>query len=462
MVGNRRNLVCAATALVAMLACLPRAEAQPRGEFPGMADEMRRVFYEATSRLGDDPAHARIDVFYRIEKEFFVAFRDPDSTGPAAFRRRGEVLLELLDSTGISRAREIRRIDRIDPSGTEPMAERTWYAGAVSLSAVPGRYTIVIEVDDLESERHFFERERTIDARATRADTLADSDPFFVFRPAGNSPAGLILQNLAGDVLFGSPGALAFEIAGVVPDTARFRYAIAASTERFSENDPKEVTGGALTPLLLPGRLVLSDDEHSDSIRYRILRGDRAVTTVVVPLPLEKLPLRRYQLTGRMSTGIRTAGMTVRFRNVWPDMPMSLRDVDMALEALRYVTRPSQLDSLKSGDFEERRDHLEGFWKPRDPDSSTAYNEVMTQYYRRVDHAMRTFGSLQEPDGWRSDRGRIFILHGPPARVDRTLDPKTGFREVWTYAAPNRTFVFLDRSRSGTYVLVSPKNTEPH
>ena len=55
------------------------------------------------------------------------------------------------------------------------------------------------------------------------------------------------------------------------------------------------------------------------------------------------------------------------------------RDVDYALDMLRYVTTERVLDSLTSGNYEERRDHLEGFWKAHDTTPETAYNEVMTE-----------------------------------------------------------------------------------
>ncbi|HTR99827.1 MAG TPA: GWxTD domain-containing protein, partial [Bacteroidota bacterium] len=59
------------------------------------------------------------------------------------------------------------------------------------------------------------------------------------------------------------------------------------------------------------------------------------------------------------------------------------------------------------------------------------------------------------PDGFRSDRGRIYVLYGPPTSSDRTLDPVAGHREVWTYARLKKRFIFIDRDRSGNYILVT-------
>jgi hypothetical protein len=79
----------------------------------------------------------------------------------------------------------------------------------------------------------------------------------------------------------------------------------------------------------------------------------------------------------------------------------------------------------------------------------------MTQYYRRVDYAIRTFGTLRQPDGFRSDRGRIFILYGPASTTERSLDPSSGFKEVWVYSRFKKKFVFVDENKSGNYILVS-------
>lgn len=137
---------------------------------------------------------------------------------------------------------------------------------------------------------------------------------------------------------------------------------------------------------------------------------------------------------------------------------MSLRDIDFALDALKYITRDSELDSLRSGPREVRLKHLEEYWKTKDRTPNTAYNEVMEEYYRRVDYAMRTFGSLRGTDGFKTDRGRIYILYGPPSKTERALDPAAGYQEIWVYEKQGKKFVFVDQTKSGNYTLVSTQN----
>ena len=65
----------------------------------------------------------------------------------------------------------------------------------------------------------------------------------------------------------------------------------------------------------------------------------------------------------------------------------------------------------------EREMFIEQFWFRRDSDPSTsAYNEFKEEHYRRISYANERFGSV--PPGWMTDRGRIYIIHGPPTEIE--------------------------------------------
>jgi GWxTD domain-containing protein len=61
---------------------------------------------------------------------------------------------------------------------------------------------------------------------------------------------------------------------------------------------------------------------------------------------------------------------------------------------------------------EERENFIEQFWRRRDPDMRTAHNEFREEHYRRIAYANEHFTSGRA--GWKTDRGRIYIIHGPP------------------------------------------------
>src|SRR5687768_4164208 len=61
---------------------------------------------------------------------------------------------------------------------------------------------------------------------------------------------------------------------------------------------------------------------------------------------------------------------------------------------------------------EEREQFIEQFWRRRDPDPDTETNEYLEEHYERIAYANQHFAS--GIPGWKTDRGRIYIMYGPP------------------------------------------------
>lgn len=65
---------------------------------------------------------------------------------------------------------------------------------------------------------------------------------------------------------------------------------------------------------------------------------------------------------------------------------------------------------------EEKEQFIEQFWHRRDPDLGTAINEFKEEHYRRITYANEKFPSALP--GWKTDRGRVYILHGKPQEIE--------------------------------------------
>jgi len=76
------------------------------------------------------------------------------------------------------------------------------------------------------------------------------------------------------------------------------------------------------------------------------------------------------------------------------------------------------------------------------------------EYYRRIEYANAHF-SVVSP-GWKSDRGRIYILYGRPDEIERH-PMEIGLKpyEIWHYYSSSHTFYFVDENGYGDYRLVS-------
>ncbi len=129
---------------------------------------------------------------------------------------------------------------------------------------------------------------------------------------------------------------------------------------------------------------------------------------------------------------------------------------------------PAHADFLAKADYiitkEERKiflelpdsgrdDFIKEFWKRRDPDPETERNEFKIEYEDRVTKAGTLFHGEGRP-GWQTDRGRIFILFGPPSeRLTYPMDAAGYCREIWYYGA--FPVVFIDEHCSGYFVMTA-------
>ncbi|OGD22089.1 MAG: hypothetical protein A2W03_05540 [Candidatus Aminicenantes bacterium RBG_16_63_16] len=88
------------------------------------------------------------------------------------------------------------------------------------------------------------------------------------------------------------------------------------------------------------------------------------------------------------------------------------------------------------GALTEDRDRdlfIQEFWKQRDPTPGTPENEFRTEHYRRIDYVNKRFGAGSALKGWQTDRGRMFIILGPPFNLERFASADTAPVEVWYY-----------------------------
>ena len=89
---------------------------------------------------------------------------------------------------------------------------------------------------------------------------------------------------------------------------------------------------------------------------------------------------------------------------------------------------------------QEKERFIEQFWFRRDPDARTAANEFKEEHYRRIAYANERFSSGDL--GWFTDRGRIYIIHGPPAQIESHPAGGTYERPFYEGGGTTSTFPF--------------------
>ena len=81
------------------------------------------------------------------------------------------------------------------------------------------------------------------------------------------------------------------------------------------------------------------------------------------------------------------------------------------------------------GTDEEKESFIEQFWRRRDPDPSTGFNDFKMEHYRRIAYANEHYTNAGIR-GWKSDRGRIYITYGPPQSVSTYAAGATYVRKM--------------------------------
>jgi GWxTD domain-containing protein len=86
-------------------------------------------------------------------------------------------------------------------------------------------------------------------------------------------------------------------------------------------------------------------------------------------------------------------------------------------EDVAYIITQEERDAFKKLQTDDEREQfIEQFWLRRDPTPDTEENEFKEEHYRRIAYANEHFAS--GIPGWKTDRGRIYIMYGPPDDID--------------------------------------------
>jgi GWxTD domain-containing protein len=141
-------------------------------------------------------------------------------------------------------------------------------------------------------------------------------------------------------------------------------------------------------------------------------------------------------------------------------------------EEVVYIISENERDVFRTLRTDAERDNfVKMFWKRRDPTPETPVNEFREEHYRRIAFADRTY--FEGKAGWRSDRGRVYIMFGPPDFFETNPGGGRGFlfgaqaptaefpSEVWTYREipglkiqdSRVDFTFVNYYAAGSYQL---------
>ena len=112
-------------------------------------------------------------------------------------------------------------------------------------------------------------------------------------------------------------------------------------------------------------------------------------------------------------------------------------------EDVAYIISDEERKAFKQlNTDEERQNFVEQFWLRRDPTPDTEENEFKEEHYRRIAYANEHYAS--GIPGWKTDRGRIYIVYGPPDEIESHPSGGTYERPMEEGGGETSTYPFED------------------
>ncbi|RPI02219.1 MAG: GWxTD domain-containing protein [Ignavibacteriae bacterium] len=299
----------------------------------------------------------------------------------------------------------------------------------------PGTYDLLLHITDQETKKVKI-LNRPFAVREMDHDTLALSDVMFVHRLTVSGGRKNIVPNLSG--MIGkdqTPFYLFFEI----NQQGQFDSVQLVCTFTNSKGDivarrtTREALNGPRTQMTWQiDTLSLSSENYVMSVEAQCKAGGSSGNTVHASV---------------------TRPCTVRLEN----MPMIITDIDKATDQLRYIAKGSEIDYIReAATTDEKQKRFLEFWSKHNPEPKAPRNPLMEEYYSRVDYANKNYASFI--DGWKTDRGMVFIRFGPPQNIERhPFESDNKPYEIWYYYSQNREFIFIDDSGFGDYRMRYPE-----
>jgi GWxTD domain-containing protein len=138
-------------------------------------------------------------------------------------------------------------------------------------------------------------------------------------------------------------------------------------------------------------------------------------------------------------------------------------------EEVPYLITDQEKEQFQSLASDAERDNfIASFWKERNPDPNSPVNTFQEEYYAKLVYANENFGTPGSKNGWRTDRGMVYITLGAPQQRRKYLNTRyLRSMEVWFYQSPSKalpayfSLIFYQPSAAEDFRLYSPYSDRP-
>ena len=180
------------------------------------------------------------------------------------------------------------------------------------------------------------------------------------------------------------------------------------------------------------------------------------VVSQLINLPTKDINKVDLKIEVTVNQGGLSVSKSSKFKSRDSFMFGGIGNIDLALSQMNYILTTEERKELKNLKQNEKEGFFKKAWARRDPKPETKVNELMDEYYARVQFTEENF-SRGSSGGWRSDMGMIFILFGKPDDIQRYSSMQSNYvYETWYYFSIGEEFAFVDDYGFGDYRLRRP------
>lgn len=446
-------------------------KAQRGINYEQLANQQRdqNIFFDNFTLPGDQPGTVKFVTTFRIDYNL-LPFRKYDSSGDKKnFFSPVGMNIEVFKNPNAPQKKNRR--DDFSVEGLEPVVRTAWkdtafaenyeqtkaknkfITGTLTSDVKPGTYSYILQFIRGEEVEGQTSRKQTVkiqpyDSKQNGQVILGEE---FSNESGSGTHGTLQLLNFGDNVYYGKDF-YTFVRLPEYDSSKSYSYKVnrVDITKRDTTRESTVHTGTLKQDQIYrnvrPALTINSSTEY-----LKLKKADPGYTYAIVKIPNSQFMNAVYQFKVVKEDQDAPVAQSI-FRSKWIKMPVSLLNIDVAIDMLRFIADENTIRDIRSGSNAEKEKKFRAFWKKRDPTPNTEYNELLAEYYRRVDYAYEEFSTINVK-GYNTDQGKVYIQYGPPKSIDRKFPPGEPAVEIWQY--DKRSFVFRAVSGFGEFKLVS-------
>ena len=335
--------------------------------------------------------------FFPSEQDYLVYYSYKISYSQLFFEKNADqfnagfnVNIEIKDSAGnvVKRTSDDRKISV--KNFEETNSEATFLQGVISFNLPEGKYNLLTIISDQISKRE--RRIPPLSLDLNKSNTILNP---IVFDPGKIICDGLnsfILSNNSASIPFNKP---TDDL--VVPVANQEINSLTIKVKRGDKVliEEEKITESILARpeiKLCDGKVVINESADTSNLKLFLIKNFSSKLTEG-PIQLEVYPDDAAEQKQTFDLNV-----------IWIGKPISLSDAEEAIKFIELIESKDVVSDIFSGSGDDI-ENLYNYWNKLDPTPETKFNELMNEFYTRVDYCEMNFKTLAGNGGAKSDRG---------------------------------------------------------